>query len=88
MLPTDMPRFIDTVMEQIEIGIDRVAQRKLVVVEPPAGVDPPMVHVAYPEHVEMMINVDVDCLEPGTTDSRYNESQTIWVKIPWPKRIG
>lgn len=86
MYPKEIPNFIEQVMEQIEIGIDRVAQKKLVVVEPPSGVDPPMVHVQYPEHVEMMLNVEA-LLDDESGAEEY-EHQTIWVKIPWPTRIA
>ncbi len=85
MLPKEIPDFLEQVMEQIEIGIQRVAG-KIIAVEPPAGVDPPMVHVAYPDQVELMLNVDAK-IDDGTADGAY-ENQSIWVKIPWPKRIG
>jgi len=86
MFAKEIPDFIEEVMEQIEIAIERVANKKLQVVEPPAGVDPPIVHVAYPEQVEIMLNVDAK-IDDGTAEGGY-ENQTIWVKIPWPERIG
>ena len=82
MYPKEIPDFIVDVMGQIEVAIDRVAQKKLVGVEPLAG----MVHVQYPEQVEIMLNVEAK-IDDGTEDGCY-ESQTIWVKIPWPQRIG
>ena len=86
MFAKEIPDFIEDVMEQIEVAIDRVADKKLTVVEPPAGVDPPMVRVKYPEQVEIMLNVEAK-VEDGTADGAY-ESQTVWVKIPWPTRVA
>jgi hypothetical protein len=91
MLPKHIPDFIEQVMEQIEIGIDRVASKKLEhVVEPPAGVDPPLVQKAYPEHVELLLNVDAEVRydDVAETEPPEYESQSLWVKIPWPKRFG
>jgi len=85
MLPKEIPDYIEQVMEYIEIGIQRVAG-KIIAVEPPAGVDPPMVHVAYPDVVEIMLNVDAK-VDDGTKEGCW-ESQTLWVKIPWPQKIG
>jgi len=86
MFAKEIPDFIVEVVEQIEIGIDRIIQKKLVAVEPPAGVDPPVIMVAYPEQVEIMLNVDAK-IDDGTAEGGW-ENQTIWVKIPWPKRVG
>lgn len=86
MDPKDIPDFIEAVMEQIEIGIERVAGKKMINVEPPAGVDVPMVHVQYPEHVELMLNVDAH-VDDDSVDGSW-ENQSLWVKIPWPKIIG
>ena len=86
MYPKEIPDFIGQVMKYIEIGIERVANDKMVAVEPPAGVDPPPVAYIYPEHVELMLNVEAK-IDDGTADDAY-ENQSIWVKIPWPKRIG
>ena len=86
MQPKEIPDFIGQVMKYIEIGIERVAKEKMVAVEPPAGVDPPPVDYIYPEHVELMLNVDAK-IDDGTTEGCY-ENQSIWVKIPWPKVIG
>jgi len=86
MFAKEIPDFLEEVMEQIEIGIDRVADKKLQVVEPPTGVDPPIVHVEYPEQVEIMLNVDAK-IDDGTAEGGY-ENQTIWVKIPWPTRVA
>ena len=86
MLPKDIPDFIEAVLEQIEIGIDRVVQKKLIAVEPPAGVDPPVMAVAFPEYVELMLNVDAH-VDDDSVDGSW-ENQSLWVKIPWPKRIG
>ena len=86
MYPKEIPDFIEDVMEQIEIGIERVAQKKFTPVEPPAGVDVPLVLVQYPEHVELMLHIEAK-IDDGTAEDCY-ESQSLWVKIPWPKRIG
>ena len=85
MFAKEIPDFLEDVMEQIEIGIQRVAG-KIIAVEPPAGVDPPMVHVQYPEYVELLLNVDAHT-DDGTEAGCW-ESQSLWVKIPWPKRVG
>lgn len=85
MQAKEIPDFIEDVMEQIQIGIDRMAA-KTVGVEPPAGVDPPRVRYIYPEHVELMLNVDAK-VDDGTDDGAY-ESQSLWVKIPWPQRVA
>lgn len=86
MFANEIPDFIVDVMEHIEIGIDRVADKKLTVVEPPAGVDPPMVKVKYPEHVELLLNIDAK-IDDGTAEGAF-ESQSLWVKIPWPTRVA
>jgi hypothetical protein len=49
-------------------------------------VDPPMVLVKYPEQVEIMLNVEAK-IDDGTAEGAY-ESQTIWIKVPWPQRVG
>jgi hypothetical protein len=85
MKPEDIPDFINTVMEQIEIGIDKVAKRTTIAIEPPAGVDPPPIHVSFPREVELMLNVDAK-VDDGTPEGDY-ESQSLWVKIPWPTRV-
>lgn len=89
MLPTEIPDFIDIVMEQIEIGIDRVAHRKHGI--PPGDTElaeatRSMVSVSYPEHIELMLNVDAK-IDDGTAEGAF-ENQSLWVKIPWPKKVG
>ena len=86
MQPKEIPDFIEELMEQLEIGIDRVAKKKMIDVEPPAGVDVPVTSVIYPEVVEIMLNVDAH-IDDGTVEGAY-ENQTLWVKIPWPRVIG
>jgi len=79
MFAKEIPDFIEDVMEQIEVAIDRVAQKKI----PQAD---RYKYVQYPEVVEIMLNVDAK-IDDGSAEGTY-ENQTIWVKIPWPKRIG
>ena len=75
MYPKEIPDFIEQVMEQIEIGIDRVTQK-----------EGDLVKVRYPEHIEMMLQVDAK-IDDGTEIGDY-ESQSVCVKVPWPQRSG
>lgn len=77
MFAKEIPDFIVEVMEQIEIAIDRVAQKKI----PQAD---RYKYVQYPEVVEIMLNVEAK-IDDGTVEEAY-ENQTIWVKIPWQKK--
>ena len=86
MFAKEIPDFLEDVMEQLAIGIDRVADKNLAIVEPPAGVDPPAVPRRYPDLVEIMLNIEAK-IDDGTAEGAY-ENQTIWVKIPWPTRVA
>ena len=89
MYPKEIPDFIADVMEQIEIAIDRVAYKKHGVLEGDtelAEATRSIALVQYPDQVEIMLNIEAK-IDDGTVDGTY-ESQTIWVKIPWPKRGG
>ena len=82
MFAKEIPDFLVEVMRNIEIGIDRVAQQKLEEI----GVDKSLIHVRYPEHVELMLNVEAK-IDDGSDDGGW-ENQSLWVKIPWPKKVG
>lgn len=89
MQPKEIPDFIVDVMEQIEIAIDRVAYKKHGIAEGDtelAEATRSLVHVRYPEQIEIMLNVDAH-IDDGTADGCY-ENQTLWVKIPWPVKVG
>jgi hypothetical protein len=72
MFAKEIPDFIEEVMTQIHVGIERVHQKHRAEVE-------------YPEHVELLLNVDAK-IDDGTAEGAF-ESQSLWVKIPWPRRV-
>ncbi len=85
MKPEEIPEFINSVMTQIEAGIELFSGSKIGSL--PEGT---MMSVAYPEQVEIQLCIETHTTyDDGTADGEIEiEHQQCWVKIPWPKRVG